>query len=132
VVVLDNLERGHRDAVPPEARRVVADLLDRPARRARQGLRRGPALAALALVGESLSHPARYYRTNVGGTLNLLDAMDASGAQRLVFSSTCAVSGQPDEVPISERAPGLEQIVVDAWAFAQVWPHGYQPEPGGL
>ena len=61
--------------------------------------------AALALVGESVSHPERYYRTNVVGTLNLLEAMAAAGAPRLVFSSTCAVYGQPDEVPIAETAP---------------------------
>ena len=60
--------------------------------------------AALALVSESVSHPERYYRTNVGGTLNLLEAMTAAGVPRLVFSSTCAVYGQPDEVPIAETA----------------------------
>ena len=57
--------------------------------------------AALALVGESVSHPERYYRTNVAGTLNLLEAMRDAEVPRLVFSSTCAVYGQPDEVPIS-------------------------------
>ena len=61
--------------------------------------------AALALVGESVSHPERYYHTNVVGTLNLLDAMRDTEVPRLVFSSTCAVYGQPDEVPISEAAP---------------------------
>ena len=60
--------------------------------------------AALALVSESVSHPERYYRTNVGGTLNLLEAMVAAGVPRLVFSSTCAVYGEPDEVPIAETA----------------------------
>ena len=60
--------------------------------------------AALALVEESVSHPERYYRTNVGGTLNLLEAMNAAGVGRLVFSSTCAVYGEPDEVPIAETA----------------------------
>ena len=107
VTVLDNLERGHRDAVPSGARLVVADLLDRDALDAALGEGFDGVLhfAALALVGESVSHPERYYRTNVGGTLNLLEAMHAGGAPRLVFSSTCAVYGQPDEVPISERAP---------------------------
>ena len=76
--------------------------------------------AALALVGESVSHPERYYRTNVGGTLNLLEAMRAAGVPRLVFSSTCAVYGQPDEVPIAETAPprpanayGASKLAVD-------------------
>jgi UDP-glucose 4-epimerase len=77
--------------------------------------------AALALVGESVEHPERYYRTNVVGTLNLLGAMRTAGVPRLVFSSTCAVYGQPDEVPISEGAPlrpanayGASKLAVDA------------------
>jgi UDP-glucose 4-epimerase len=106
VTVLDNLERGHRAAVPPGAQLVVADLLDREAVNAALGDRFDGALhfAALALVSESVSHPERYYRTNVGGTLNLLEAMLAAGVHRLVFSSTCAVYGEPDEVPIAETA----------------------------
>ncbi len=65
-------------------------------------------------------HPERYYRTNVGGTLNLLEAINEAGVERLVFSSTCAVYGQPDEVPISEDAPprpanayGASKLAVD-------------------
>jgi UDP-glucose 4-epimerase len=122
VVVLDNLERGHRSAVPGDAEFVLADLRDR------DGLERAIAdgfdgvlhFAALALVGESVSHPELYYRTNVGGTLNLLDVMRARAIPRLVFSSTCAVYGQPDEVPISEQAPprpanayGSSKLAVD-------------------
>ena len=106
VVVLDNLENGHRAAVVAGAELVVADLLDREA----LGNVVTPELdgvlhfAALALVSESVSHPERYYRTNVGGTLNLLEAMNGAGVRRLVFSSTCAVYGEPDEVPIRETA----------------------------
>ena len=122
VVVLDNLERGHRDAVPSGARLVVADLLDRGAvdEALREDFDGVLHFAALALVAESVSHPERYYRTNVGGTLNLLEAMHAGGVPRLVFSSTCAVYGQPDEVPISELAPtrpespyGASKLAVD-------------------
>ena len=76
--------------------------------------------AALALVSESVSHPERYYRTNVLGTLNLLEAMRDVGIPRLVFSSTCAVYGQPDRVPIDENAPprpanayGASKLAVD-------------------
>ena len=105
VVVLDNLERGHREAVPPQAQLIVGDL--RNPRGPRGALRAGGFdgvlhFAALALVGESVEHPERYYRTNVTGTLNLLEAMVAHDVPRLVFSSTCAVYGQPDEVPIPE------------------------------
>src|SRR5437763_10184668 len=122
VVVLDNLERGHRQAVPQGARLVVADLLDRSA--VEQALGEGfdgtLHFAALALVSESVSHPERYYRTNVTGTLNLLEAMARSGVDRLVFSSTCAVYGEPEEVPISEAASlrpinayGASKLAVD-------------------
>lgn len=122
VTVLDNLERGHREAVPEGARLVVADLLDREAVDAAMsaGFDGAMHFAALALVSESVSHPERYYRTNVGGTLNLLEAMVAAGVPRLVFSSTCAVYGQPDEVPIAETAAprpvnayGASKLAVD-------------------
>jgi UDP-glucose 4-epimerase len=122
VVVLDSLERGHREAVPSQARLIVADLRDREAveRAFGEGFDGVLHFAALALVSESVSHPERYYRTNVGGTLNLLDTMINVGVPRLVFSSTCAVYGQPDEVPISETAPprpanayGASKLAVD-------------------
>jgi UDP-glucose 4-epimerase len=63
--------------------------------------------AALSLVGESVEQPERYYRNNVCGTLNLLEAMREAGTGRLVFSSTAAVYGEPEEVPIQESAPTL-------------------------
>ena len=79
--MLDNLERGHRAAVPAGAELVVGDLLDRAAVEAAvaDGLRRRAALRGPGAVGESVSHPERYYRTNVVGTLNLLEAMHAAG-----------------------------------------------------
>jgi UDP-glucose 4-epimerase len=122
LVVLDNLERGHREAVLPEARLVVADLLDcdRVDATLAEGFDGVLHFAALALVSESVSHPERYYRTNVGGTLNLLEAMRKAGCPRLVFSSTCAVYGEPDQVPISEtaiprpiQAYGMSKLAVD-------------------
>jgi UDP-glucose 4-epimerase len=122
VVVLDNLRQGHREAVPDGARLVVADLLDPDDVNAVVGEGFDGVLhfAALALVGESVSHPERYYRTNVGGTLNLLEAMVAAEVGRLVFSSTCAVYGQPDDVPIAEGSPprpvsayGASKLAVD-------------------
>jgi UDP-glucose 4-epimerase len=107
VVVFDNLERGHREAVPEGAELIVGDLLDQAAigeAVAGQGFDGALHFAALALVAESVAHPERYYRTNVTGTLNLLEALRDAGVPRLVFSSTCAVYGQPDEVPIAESA----------------------------
>jgi UDP-glucose 4-epimerase len=120
--VLDNLKRGHRGAIPVGAQLIEADLLDREA--VNQAVRGGfdgvMHFAALALVSESVSHPERYYRTNVGGTLNLLEAMISADIPRLVFSSTCAVYGEPREVPIAETAPpqpvtayGASKLAVD-------------------
>lgn len=107
LTVLDNLERGHRGAVPPDARLIVTDLRDSEAVRAALGEGYDGVLhfAALSLVGESVTRPERYYRTNVGGTLNLLEAMVAAAVPLLVFSSTAAVYGQPDRIPIKEDAP---------------------------
>jgi UDP-glucose 4-epimerase len=101
---------------------VVADLLEEDAVSAllTEGFDGVLHFAALALVGESVAHPERYWRTNVGGTLNLLEAMNSARVGRLVFSSTCAVYGQPDEVPIPETAPfrpinayGASKLAVD-------------------
>ena len=122
VVVLDNLERGYRAAIAPQARFVHADLRE-PAQvdaAVGEGFDGVLHFAALALVAESVSNPERYYRTNVQGTLNLLEAMRDASVGRLVFSSTCAVYGQPDEVPIREDAPprpanayGASKLAVD-------------------
>lgn len=120
VVVFDSLERGHREAVAAEARLVVGDLRDADA--IRQAVAEGfdgvLHFAAFALVGESVSDPGMYYRNNVVGTLNLLEAMVAADVPRLVFSSTCAVYGQPDEVPISEQAPPRPQNAYGASKLA--------------
>ena len=110
VVVLDDLSRGHREAVSTKAEFVCVDLLDHE--QLEDAVRRGGFdavlhFAALSLVGESGSHPERYYRTNVGGTQNLLEAMRGAGVRQLVFSSTAAVYGEPREVPIPETAPTL-------------------------
>ena len=121
VVVFDNLERGHREAVPRQAQLILGDLRNpEDPRRAIDGGGFDGVLhfAALALVGESVEHPGRYYRTNVAGTLNLLEAMVSEGVPRLVFSSTCAVYGQPDEVPIAETAPPRPQNAYGASKLA--------------
>ena len=133
IVVFDSLERGHRDAVPAAARLVIADLRDQAAVAAvaSEGFDGVLHFAALALVSESVAHPERYYRTNVGGTLNLLDGMRAAAIPRLVFSSTCAVYGQPDTVPISETAParpatayGASKLAVDRMISDECLAHG--------
>jgi len=104
VVVLDSLEAGHRGAVRGVPL-VVADIADKPV--VRDTMRRYRVtsvmhFAALLSAGESVRSPARYYAGNVAKTLALLDAMVAEGVERLVFSSTAAVYGEPRETPITE------------------------------
>ena len=106
-VTLDNLVYGHRDAVR-WGPLIEADLGDR--RTLERVLReyRVSAVvhfAAYAYVGESMADPGRYFHNNVTCSLNLLDAMHATGVRRLVFSSTCATYGIPDAVPITEDTP---------------------------
>jgi UDP-glucose 4-epimerase len=123
VTVLDSLARGHRDAVPQQAEFVQVDLNDPHAARealADRGFDGVLHFAALALVAESVEHPGRYWRGNVGATLNLLEAMVANGIPRLVFSSTCATYGEPERVPMDEQTPtnpinpyGASKLAVD-------------------
>jgi UDP-glucose 4-epimerase len=106
-VVFDNLSTGHRAAVR-WGPLVEGDLLDPTALSDLFARHRFDAVlhfAARALVGESVTDPAGYLRTNLVGTLNLLDAMQAAGVNRLVFSSTCAVYGDPTYLPIDEAHP---------------------------
>jgi UDP-glucose 4-epimerase len=122
VTVADNLSKGHDWAVPPKATFVEIDVLDGPAlgEVVGDGFDGVLHFAALSLVGESVTEPTRYFRTNVAGTLNLLDAIRAAGVDRLVFSSTAATYGEPDEVPILETAAtvptnpyGASKLAVD-------------------
>ena len=73
--------------------------------------------AACALVGESVSDPAKYYRNNVVATIALLESMRRQGVKKLVFSSTCATYGIPQTVPISEREP---QRPVNPYGFTKL------------
>jgi UDP-glucose 4-epimerase len=122
VTVADNLSKGHEWAVPDGVELCRVDLLDQPAVGAllKRGFDAVLHFAALSLVGESVEQPVRYFRTNVGGTLNLLDAMREAGVRRLVFSSTAATYGEPETVPIPETAPtvptnpyGASKLAVD-------------------
>jgi UDP-glucose 4-epimerase len=108
VTAFDSLLHGYRDAVHSSARFVAGDLLDRDLvmrEIADGGYDAVVHLAAEALIDESVRDPSRFFRANVTGGLNLLDAMAAAGVRRLVFSSTAAVYGEPDAVPIREDAP---------------------------
>jgi len=108
-VVFDNMSRGHREAVR-WGPLVEGNLADRGRLTAALVEHRVSAVmhfAAYAYVGESVADPAIYYRNNLGGTLSLLDAMREAGIGKIVFSSTCATYGTPDDVPIRETAPQL-------------------------
>ena len=103
-VVFDNLCYGHREAVK-WGPLVEGDLLDRPAIDEVFKQYKPDAVihfAAYAYVGESVTNPQKYYRNNVQGGLALLDTMLAHGCKHLVFSSTCATYGMPEQVPILE------------------------------
>jgi UDP-glucose 4-epimerase len=108
VMVFDNLERGHREAVDPRAQLVVGDLKEeRPVAEAVKAFLPDAVFhfAAYALVGESMADPMMYFRNNVTGAVNLVNAMLAAGVKRIVFSSTCATYGQPDTMPMTEDLP---------------------------
>jgi UDP-glucose 4-epimerase len=107
VRVFDNLSSGHIEAIPAGLL-TVGDLADRHA--VENALRAHHAdavmhFAASISVPESVANPAEYYRNNVVGSLNLLEAMRAVGVSRIVFSSTAAVYGEAETVPISEESP---------------------------
>jgi UDP-glucose 4-epimerase len=106
VVAMDNLRHGHRDAVHRGALFVAGDLLDRDWLFAQLagGFDAVVHLAAEALIDESIRDPGRFFAVNTTGGLNLLDAMVAAGVGRLVFSSTAAVYGEPEAIPIVETA----------------------------
>jgi UDP-glucose 4-epimerase len=134
VTVLDSLYRGHRAAVPEGAAFVEADLLD-PAATDRAlaggGFDGVVHFAALSLVGESVEHPERYWRGNVVGALNLLDAMRAHGVARLVFSSTAATYGEPAVDLITEDTPnapvnayGNSKLTIDRMLADEARAHG--------
>jgi len=106
-VVFDNLSRGHREMVL-SGEWVEGDLGDGDALAGairRYGVRAVVHFAALALVGESEERPHEYYMNNVRGGLHLLDAMLKTGVDRIVFSSSAAVYGEPAALPIEEGHP---------------------------
>ena len=111
-VVLDDLSHGRRDLLPVGAEFVEGELADRAglerlfvaAKQQGQPFDGVLHFAALIEAGESMLHPEQFFRNNTASTLSLLEAMLAEGPRRLVFSSTAAVYGEPDKVPIEEDA----------------------------
>ena len=104
VWVYDNLSTGHRAAALPE-RLVEGELMDRPLLEgvlAEHGIEAVMHFAASALVGESVTDPAKYYHNNIVASCQLFEAMRATGVSRVVFSSTAATYGVPEQMPITE------------------------------
>jgi UDP-glucose 4-epimerase len=131
--VLDDLSRGHRAAIPEGARHLEVGLADADGTRdaLAEGFDGVLHFAALALVAESVEFPERYHRGNFVGTLNLLDAMREHGIKRLVFSSTCATYGEPEQVPMPETLPtnpvnayGNSKLAVDRMIGDECRAHG--------
>lgn len=118
-IAFDNLSTGHRPSVR-WGPLVVGDVNNR-ANLDAAFTRYQPDLvmhfAALAYVGVSVREPAAYYATNVGGTLALLEAMRSAGVNRIVFSSTCATYGEPDQLPITETTP---QRPINPYGFTKL------------
>ena len=108
VTIFDDLSEGHRRAIDPRAEFVEGDLEDRQSIEKTLAKQRPDAVmhfAANALVGESMQNPSKYFRNNIANGLNLLDAMINVGVKKIVFSSTCAIFGPPERVPIDETTP---------------------------
>jgi UDP-glucose 4-epimerase len=108
VIVFDNLSKGHRESVPPAADFVQAELSDTET--LTRILRAWKIdsiihMAASSLVGESIEQPEKYYQNNFIAGLAMLEAMRTAGVERLVFSSTAAVYGEPVKQPIEESDP---------------------------
>jgi UDP-glucose 4-epimerase len=108
VVIFDSLARGHRASVPEGAQLFVGDMTS--AQDLERAMREHAPdailhCAGMSLVGESVEQPDMYYRVNVVGGLDLLDAMRTAGVRRIVFSSSAATYGSPQETPITESQP---------------------------
>lgn len=108
VVVLDSLISGHAAAVSPDAELVVADCRDEEALHRLFSSRDIEAVVycgGYIQAGESMQQPGRYFANNIGGVIALLNAMVAQEVRRFVFSSSAAVYGEPERVPVAEEAP---------------------------
>jgi UDP-glucose 4-epimerase len=120
VTVLDDLSTGHADAVPASVTFRRGSIRDDAAAVLATGVDAVLHFAAKSLVGESVAYPDRYWDNNLGGTLALLEAMREAGTRKIVFSSTAAVYGEPERIPITETDPvrptspyGESKVAVD-------------------
>lgn len=106
VIILDNLSRGHKESLPQNVIFEEVDLLDKEKLSLviqKHNIESVIHFAALAYVGESVEDPEMYYRNNVSGSFNLINALKEKGVKHFVFSSTCSLYGNPLTIPISEK-----------------------------
>ncbi len=121
VRVLDDCSTGHADAIDPRAHFVRGSFLDASAvQEAIAGCDTVMHFAGKSLVGESVQKPDLYMQVNVGGSAQLLNVMKENNVKKIVFSSSAATYGEPEEVPITEKSPtkptnpyGLSKLKVD-------------------
>ncbi len=131
VTVVDDLSTGHADAVPDGAQFVKADLAEAADDLLGDGVDGVLHFAARSLVGESVEHPELYWAGNVVTSLRLLEAVRHHGTPRLVFSSTAATYGQPEQVPITEDSAtrptnpyGASKLAIDQMISSYATAHG--------
>ncbi|MEU6330686.1 UDP-glucose 4-epimerase GalE [Streptomyces sp. NPDC047049] len=130
VTVLDDLSTGHREGIPAGARFIEGRIQD-AATWLDPSYDAVLHFAAFSQVGESVVDPEKYWRNNVGGTMDLLAAMRAAGVRTLVFSSTAATYGEPAATPITESAEtaptspyGASKLAVDHMISGEAAAHG--------
>lgn len=119
VVVVDNLFRGHRRALHPDAvfyQTALSETATLAELMGREEVECVMHFAALAYVGESVTEPLAYYDNNTAGTVSLLKAMREAGVKRLVFSSTCATYGEPETTPIVET---MRQAPINPYGWSK-------------
>ncbi|MFD8245191.1 UDP-glucose 4-epimerase GalE [Nocardia sp. NPDC059691] len=132
VIVVDDLSTGNAEGVPSAARFVQGDVaVAAPELLAAEPFDAVLHFAAQSLVGESVQQPEKYWHGNVVKTFELLEAMRRTGTPRLVFSSTAAVYGEPERVPITEDAPtrptnpyGASKLAIDHAITSYAIAHG--------
>jgi UDP-glucose 4-epimerase len=134
VTVLDDLSTGHADAVPAGAGFVQGTLRDCAAEVLADGIDAVLHFAAKSLVGESVADPQKYWSGNLGATLTLLEAMRVLKVRNIVFSSTAAVYGEPERIPIAEQDPtrptspyGASKLAIDTTLTEFARLYGFAP-----
>lgn len=131
VVVVDDLSTGHADAIPDGCKFVEADIAEAAGDLLADSFDGVLHFAAKSLVGESMQEPFKYWHGNVVTSLRLLEAVREHGTPRLVFSSTAATYGEPENVPITEDAPtrptntyGATKLAIDHAISSYAAAHG--------